>query len=81
MVKEKKHATFNEKLKSGAFHAKTNKFLRNYFSKKRMLRKTQNFFSNLGVECLCFFYFDPLQNHAIVMSRFMHFIFCRGREV
>ena len=31
--------------------------------------------------CLCFFYLDLLQNDAIVTSRCMHYIFCRGREV
>ena len=36
--------------------------------------------SNPAVVCSCFFYLDPLQNDAIVMSRCMHFIFCRGRE-
>ena len=27
------------------------------------------------------FYLDPLQNQAIVTSRCMHYLFCRGREV
>ena len=27
------------------------------------------------------FYLDPLQNHAIVMSGCMHYIFGQGREV
>ena len=35
----------------------------------------------LLVVCLCFFYLDPLQNQAIMTSRFMTYIFCWGREV
>ena len=37
-------------------------------------------FFYVTVICLCFFYLDPLQNHAIVTSLCMHFIFCRERE-
>ena len=33
------------------------------------------------VVCLCFFYLDSLQTDAIGLSRCVHFIFCRGREV
>ena len=30
---------------------------------------------------MLFYYLDPLQNQAIVTSRCMHYIFCRGRKV
>ena len=30
---------------------------------------------NGPIVCLCFFYLDPLPNHAVVTSRFMHIHF------
>ena len=37
--------------------------------------------SNIIELCLYFFLLRPLQNHAIMTSLCMHYIFCRGREV
>ena len=40
-----------------------------------------NFFRNHSVVCSCFFYLDPAQNDAVVMSGCIHFIFCRWRDI